>query len=137
MKIIYSRIDHQKILHIVVRQSEFTEPRQDLLGTENVLQCSALRLSKGTTFRPHQHLWKRGPEMVIAQESWVVISGEVKCHFFDTDGKHLCDEVLLPGDASFTLEGGHTYTSLTDNTFVYEYKTGPYEGQRLDKVFLS
>ena len=75
--------------------------------------------------------------MVIAQESWVVISGEVKCHFFDTDGKHLCDEVLLTGDASFTLEGGHTYTSLTDNTFVYEYKTGPYEGQKLDKVFLS
>jgi cupin fold WbuC family metalloprotein len=137
MKTIYSRVNHQKILHIVVRRLEFTEPRSDLLGAENFLQCSALCLSKGTTFRPHQHLWRPGPERMIAQESWVVISGEVKCHFFDIDGKQLCDEILSPGDASFTLEGGHTYTSLTDNTFVYEFKTGPYEGQKLDKVFLS
>ena len=42
-----------------------------------------------------------------------------------------------PGDASFTLEGGHTYEILEDDTLVYEYKTGPYEGQKLDKTFLD
>jgi len=43
---------------------------------------------------------------------------------------------LRPGDASFTLYGGHTYEILEDDTIVYEYKTGPYEGQKLDKTFI-
>jgi len=47
------------------------------------------------------------------------------------------DLVLTPGDASFTLYGGHTYKILEENTIVYEYKTGPYEGQKLDKRFLD
>ena len=29
------------------------------------------------------------------------------------------------------------YTILEDNTIVYEYKTGPYEGQELDKKFIE
>jgi len=45
--------------------------------------------------------------------------------------------ILNAGDASFTLEGGHTYEILEDNTIVYEYKTGPYEGQQNDKKFLN
>ena len=49
----------------------------------------------------------------------------------------IAEPVLEPGDASFTLEGGHTYTILEDDTLVYEYKTGPYEGQELDKVFID
>ena len=47
------------------------------------------------------------------------------------------EPILEQGDASFTLEGGHNYQILEDNTLVYEYKTGPYEGQKLDKVFLK
>ena len=47
------------------------------------------------------------------------------------------EPVLEVGDASFTLEGGHTYTILEDDTLVYEYKTGPYEGQKNDKVFID
>ena len=43
--------------------------------------------------------------------------------------------ILNAGDSSFTLEGGHTYEILEDDTLVYEYKTGPYEGQEKDKVF--
>ena len=45
-------------------------------------------------------------------------------------------EILNVGDASFTLEGGHNYEILEDNTLVYEYKTGPYEGQEFDKIFI-
>ena len=43
---------------------------------------------------------------------------------------------LLPGDASFTLYGGHTYKILEQDTIVYEYKTGPYLGQTFDKEFI-
>ena len=73
---------------------------------------------------------------MIAQESWAVIKGSVNVSFFDTDGTLLAKHILEPGDASFTLEGGHTYEILEVDTLVYEYKTGPYTGQENDKVFL-
>ena len=36
-----------------------------------------------------------------------------------------------------TILGGHNYTSLTENTLVYEFKTGPYDGQSKDKILLK
>ena len=54
----------------------------------------------------------------------------------DIDDKIIARPILKKGDASFTLYGGHTYEILEDNTLVYEYKTGPYEGQKLDKEFI-
>ena len=59
------------------------------------------------------------------------------CIFYDLDDNVLIKETLEPGEASFTLEGGHNYLVLEENTIVYEYKTGPYEGQALDKVFIE
>ena len=40
-------------------------------------------------------------------------------------------------DISFTLFGGHTYEILEDNSMIMEYKTGPYFGQKQDKVFIN
>ena len=94
-------------------------------------------MERGKTFKPHKHIWKNRTRDVIAQESWVVIQGKVKCTFFDIDDKIISEPILEQGDASFTLEGGHTYTILEDDTLVYEYKTGPYEGQELDKEFIE
>jgi cupin fold WbuC family metalloprotein len=94
-------------------------------------------MDKGKTFKPHQHIWKPTPvEQIIAQESWVVIKGSVEASFFDTDGTLLEKHVIRLGDCSMTFEGGHTYLILEDDTVVYEYKTGPYQGQAMDKVFL-
>jgi len=98
---------------------------------------ATLRMNSGHTFRAHQHIWKPTPvDQIIAQESWVVISGRVQVMFYDTDGALLETVVLNPGDASMTFQGGHNYLILKDDTVVYEYKTGPYQGQALDKVFL-
>ena len=66
----------------------------------------------------------------------MVIKGSVKCKLYDIDDTLIAEPILYPGDASFTLYGGHTYEILEEDTIVYEYKTGPYEGQKLDKVFL-
>ena len=110
--------------------------RQDIIEPNQFLQCSALNMENGKTFKPHKHIWKTQNEKVIAQESWVVIQGSVECTFYDINDEVLCKEILQAGDASFTLEGGHNYLILEDNTLVYEYKTGPYKGQHLDKVFL-
>ena len=95
-------------------------------------------MDEGKTFRPHKHIYKPAPrEQVIAQESWVVIKGAVLCHFYDIDDTLLERVMIKQGDCSMTFEGGHTYTILEDDTVVYEYKTGPYQGQKMDKVFLD
>ena len=137
MEKIYSKIDPNKLLHLIIRKKEITPGRQDIVPEDNFIQCSILNMEKGKTFRPHKHIWKERTRNVIAQESWVVIQGSVKCIFYDIDNTIIAEPILYPGDASFTLEGGHNYFILEDNTLVYEYKTGPYEGQALDKTFLD
>lgn len=141
MEKIYSRLDPTRLLHIIKRledienQSDF---REDIIEEKNFLQCSTLNMQKGKTFRPHKHIKKaRAHQEQIAQESWVVIRGSVQCFFYDLDDLIISTPILRPGDSSFTLEGGHNYLILEDNTIVYEYKTGPYEGQIYDKTFIE
>jgi hypothetical protein len=135
MEKIYSKVDG-RLLHVVNRISNFKN-RTDVIPEDNFLQCAILKMEKGKTFPPHKHITKNRhyPEQ-IAQESWVVIKGSVKCILYDLDDTIISEPVLYPGDASFTLFGGHTYKILEDDTLVYEYKTGPYEGQELDKMFI-
>ena len=141
MEIIYSKVEEGKILHIVKRLSEIEDDgvgRVDIVPEDNFIQCSALNLKAGKTFKPHKHIFKdRRYEKQIAQESWVVIRGSVRCIFYDIDDTIIAEPILKAGDASFTLGGGHNYLILEDDTIVYEYKTGPYEGQQFDKVFLT
>ena len=136
MEKIYSKVEEGKLLHIINRLSEI-EKRTEVVPENNFIQCATLKMEKGKTFPPHKHITKeRSYDAQIAQESWVVIKGSVKCIFYDTDDTIIAEPILYPGDASFTLYGGHTYEILEEDTIVYEYKTGPYEGQKLDKVFL-
>jgi cupin fold WbuC family metalloprotein len=137
MEKIYSKVNPNKLLHIITRKEEIIPGRKDLVPEEHFIQCSILNMEKGKTFRPHKHIWKERTRNVIAQESWIIIQGSVKCIFYDLDDTIIAEPILYPGDASFTLEGGHNYLILEDNTLVYEYKTGPYEGQALDKTFLD
>jgi len=133
---LYSKIDN-RLLHIIYRKYEMVIDREDISPPNQFIQVSALRLPEGKTFRPHQHIWKEPSfKEMIAQESWCIISGKVEIYFFDTDGSLLTTSFILnPGDISITFEGGHNYKAL-EPSVVYEYKTGPYEGQSRDKVFL-
>lgn len=133
---IYSIIHPDKLLHIVVRSHDFKQGRMDVVPEDQFIQCSLLRMEKGKTFKPHKHIWKNRSRDLIAQESWVVIKGKVKCTFYDLNDTIISEPTLEAGDASFTLSGGHTYEILDHDTIVYEYKTGPYEGQALDKEFI-
>lgn len=137
MELIYSKIEPGKLLHMVNRLAEI-DGRNDVVPADNFIQCATLRMPNGKTFPPHKHIEKsRTYEKQIAQESWVIIKGRVKCKFYDIDDTLIAEPILGPGDASFTLYGGHTYEILEEDTIVYEYKTGPYEGQELDKTFLK
>jgi hypothetical protein len=136
MEKIYSKVEKGKLLHIINRLSEIVG-RTEIVPENNFIQCATLKMSNGKTFPPHKHILKdRHYSEQIAQESWVVIKGRVKCIFYDIDDTIIATPILEAGDASFTLYGGHTYEILEDDTVVYEYKTGPYEGQTLDKKFL-
>lgn len=136
MEKIYSKKEPGKLLHIIVRKDDIDPGRADIVSEENFIQCSMLNMNEGKTFKPHKHIWKERTHNVIAQESWVIIKGSVKCIFYDLDDSLIAEPILYAGDASFTLEGGHNYLILEDDTLVYEYKTGPYEGQQLDKTFI-
>ena len=135
MEKIYSKIDN-RLLHVINRLEDIIG-RNDIIPENNFIQCATLKMEKGKTFDPHKHITKdRHYPKQIAQESWVVIKGSVKCILYDIDDQIIAEPILKAGDASFTLYGGHTYSILEDNTIVYEYKTGPYEGQNLDKTFI-
>lgn len=134
---IYSKKQPTVLCHMIYTPGENnTKQRVDVAPEDQFIQVSHLNLKKDTTFKPHKHIWKAAPrEFVIAQESWCVMKGLVLVHFFDIDGQPLSDMELPAGSISLTFQGGHTYTALRDSE-VYEYKTGPYEGQEKDKVFI-
>lgn len=125
-----------ELFHIIFRREDFDSNRIDIIGPNNHIQLAALNFPIGTTFRPHKHIYKFGPNHIIAQEGWIVISGSVKAILYGADDKIIKETVLNAGDASITLQGGHTYEILEHGTLVYELKSGPYRGQEEDKVFI-
>jgi hypothetical protein len=135
METIYSKVNSD-LLHIIVRKTDLKSGRTEVVPESNFIQCALLNMPYGKTFKPHKHIWKERTRNVIAQESWIVIQGSVRCILYDINDEIIATPILYPGDASFTLQGGHTYEILEDDTLVYEYKTGPYEGQELDKIFI-
>jgi len=133
---IYSKVNPDLLLHVINRLEDIVG-RNNIIPENNFIQCSTLKMENGKTFQPHKHIKKeRTYKEQIAQESWIVVKGKVRCILYDIDDSIIATPVLNAGDASFTLYGGHTYEILEDDTIVYEYKTGPYEGQKLDKVFI-
>jgi hypothetical protein len=129
---IYSKIQPEKLLHIILRKDELQKQRLNVVNDEEFLQLAAMRLPAGKTFLPHKHVYCEKTTS-IAQESWVVIEGRVKAYLYDLDDLLLETPILNPGDVSITLYGGHTYEILKEDTLVYEYKTGPYLGIEKDK----
>ena len=134
---IYSKVQPDLLCHVVNKLSDI-KGRTEIIPEDNFLQCATIELSKNKKFPPHYHIKKeRHYKEQIAEESWIVVRGRVKCIMYDIDNSSiLATPILEAGDASFTLYGGHTYEILEDDTVVYEYKTGPYEGQELDKRFI-
>ena len=130
----FSKKEPEKLLHVIVKKSDITLGRKDVIPEENYIQCAILNMRKDTTFKPHKHIWKDSKiTKVIAQESWVVVKGKIKVEYYDLNNELLETFILTEGDCTITLYGGHNYTSLTDDSLVYEFKTGPYEGQANDK----
>ena len=138
MEKIYSKVKPDLLLHIVYRKEDFVDGRQEIVPPDQFIQCAALKLKRGKTFRPHKHIEREVTDKDrIPQESWVIMSGTVKCTFYDIDDSIIAEPILRKGDASFTLRGGHTYLILSKESIIFEYKTGKYLGQQFDKTFIN
>lgn len=135
MKKIYSNVEKDKLLHIILRREDVETQRLNVINGDEFLQLAAMKLPMGKTFPPHKHVYCEKTS-TTTQESWVIISGKVKAILYDLDDTIISEPVLDTGDVSITLYGGHTYEILEDDTLVYEYKTGPYLGPEKDKEFI-
>lgn len=111
--------------------------RTDITAPNEFLQVGVMIFGGDSTFAPHIHKERaETSESFLAQEAWVVIQGQVKVTYFDIDKSVLCSRVLLPGDVSITLRGGHGYAAKGLDCLVYEFKTGPYRGVEIDKEII-
>jgi len=136
MKQIFSKIEPGILLHQVFRYNQISKEREDIVPENEFLQLAILKMQKGKTFKPHKHIIKE-KITTIAQESWVVIKGSVKCFFYDVDDTIIEEMILKENDLSMTFQGGHNYEILENDTIVYEFKTGPYLGVEFDKTFIG
>ena len=135
MEKIYSKVKPGILLHLIYRLDE-VNGRTNIVPNNEFLQLASIEMYKGQTFKPHKHILLEKTTN-IAQESWLVFKGSVKCIFYDLDDTIIAEKTIYSGDCSMTFRGGHNYLCLEDNTIVYEYKTGPYLGQEFDKAFID
>ena len=108
----------------------------DISPTYEYLQVASFELQVDKKFQPHYHIFY-DKITKITQESWVVLKGKVKVYLYDLDQTIIAEEILEEGDLSITFCGGHNYEILEDGTKVYEFKSGPYLSQELDKEFIK
>jgi hypothetical protein len=139
---IYSKIDTDELLHIIVPFSDFDKPRNEIVPATEFIQGAAICTNDKDSFRPHKHIWKPFVSdynfgETKTQEFWVIMKGIIEVTLYDTDDSVLDIRILKEGDAMFTLHGGHAFTCLKDDTKVWEIKTGPYKGLLNDKIFIQ
>lgn len=133
MEKIYSKLKPEKLLHVINREEDITTQRRDLSPDEEYLQVSCFSINKGKPPRPHKHI-EQIRTTDITQESWLIIKGRIKAILYDLDDKIIREVTLKRGDCLITFRGGHDYIVLEEDTTIYEYKTGPYQGKEKDNV---
>ena len=133
----YFSISQPKLLtHIIFRKADF-KGRKNLVQPQEFLQVAALDLEDGEEFKPHVHIWKPLEILkTVAQEAWVVIEGKIETELLDSDSNVIALTNLNVGDCCITLNGGHRYRSIGSSK-VFEFKSGPYLGDVLDKFYVA
>ena len=122
------------VLHIIQRYkpSESQRGRDDIVPACHNLQVARIDVDGGVKYSPHKHIMlERGT--FGTQECWIVIDGNVKVTYYDTNDEMLCERFLHFGDVSITLSGGHGYEIMDGGAHVIEIKNGPYYGREKDK----
>ena len=64
---IFSNIQPDKLLHIIVKKEDLTPGRTEVVQENNFIQCALLNMEKGKTFKPHRHIWKKRTRSVFEE----------------------------------------------------------------------
>jgi len=135
MEKIYSKISDNNLLHIIIRKQDINKERVNVSPDAEFLQLAAKRIDADTVYESHYHLFQERISD-ITQEAWVVIDGSIKIYYYDIDKVLLGEAILNSGDCFITFRGGHGMKITKQDTIMYEFKLGPYCGQKKDKEFI-
>ena len=136
MKNIYSKIDPSIIIFTVIKKEEIKAGRINLTPDSEYLQVGVKKVFNGEFFKPHKHL-ECNKVATKTQEAWVILNGSAKGTFYDLDDSYLCSTIINDGDCVVIYNGGHSLEVLADETYLYEFKNGPYHGVEKDKQFIE
>lgn len=134
--------DTGELLHVIVsptRESGSSSilRRLDFSDPSEFLQGAFIQIPSNHSFTPHIHNERQRTLLNLrAQETWVVMSGSVEVDYYSEAGEFIKSKVLEEGDVSITFRGGHGYRTKNLSARVFEFKSGPYEGQEIDKRFI-
>lgn len=132
---IYSRLEPNKVLHLIKNVFDINGYREDLTSHEKYIQASIIKITPGYKTTGHIHQPKSSIQTnSITQEVWVVMSGEVRIKLFDTDKTLLNDSILTAGHIVITFYGGHLIEATTENAVILEIKNGPYTGKDYELI---
>jgi len=96
---------------------------------QDALQIARWNHPKGYRCKPHIH--NIIPKTIhMVEEAIFVRRGELQVTFFAEDGEPIAQRTLWEGDICHTLDCGHGYTVMTDDTRVFEFKNGPFPGDK-------
>lgn len=121
------------LLGIILTNGQHAEGAHFLTDSQEAMQVAYMHRHAGYKVAPHVHKPVRRAT-VGTQEVLVVKRGYVRVAFHTSDGKHVCDRTVGPGDVLVLVRGGHGLTMLSRAEFI-EVKQGPYAGAD-DKRFL-
>ena len=133
MKKIYSKVEPEKLLAIYNSTNEIG--RNDLTDAKEILQVAVIHENK-KMYRAHVHIPKKVDYFGVTQESMVVIKGQLRCYIYDLNDSIISILDLSQGECVINLAGGHNFEVMENDTLFYEFKTGPYNGQSQDKIFI-
>jgi len=141
MEHIYSKIKPDLLLHSVFRIRELEDlevNRVDVTDAKHFLQCVIMKLEQNDLHKAHRHIVKPQQNFEFqVQEAFIIMIGQVLITIYDIDNTKLEEVILNAGDLAILLSGAHSIMAKTLGTVMYEVKTGPYEGQLLDKEFID
>lgn len=73
----------------------------------------------------------------VTQEAWIVVSGAILVGIYDTDMAKVGEWQINSGGCAILYSGGHDFQTLTEDTFIYEVKNGPYFGASTDREYFE
>jgi hypothetical protein len=129
---LHSRVETSLLLATLIRTGALNS-RINFTDDKEILQVSYLNFTKSQRVLRHKHLPVYRETRGTA-EGWLVLRGKFKAEIFDIDDIHLSNLILKKNDMIILSAGGHSLTSMVNNSRIIEFKNGPYLGDKYDKL---